>query len=90
MGLCTARGAGIALAAVGFFLWGDKTQPIKNREMGGAVALGGRRLMMTNNNQLTVGRIYKGGVRAEARWAGSAWGDLVSSFGASNWATKNI
>ena len=44
--------------------------------------------MMADNNQHGVGGSDKGDVRAEARWAGSVWGDLVSLFGASNRATK--
>jgi hypothetical protein len=61
-----------------------KSNPSKNREKGGALALGGCRLMMANNNQLGVGGHGRRGVGEEARWAGSAWGDLVPSFGASN------
>ena len=58
--------------------------PSKNREEGRALALGGRRLMMANNIQPASGRSGRGDVRAEARWAGSLWGDTMTSYGASN------
>jgi hypothetical protein len=45
--------------------------PSKNREDGRALALGGHRLMMANNNQPDSGRSGRGDVRAEVRWAGS-------------------
>ncbi len=61
-----------------------KRNPSKNRERGGALALGGRRLMMANNNQLGVVGRGRRGVGEEARWAESVRGDLVPSFGASN------
>ena len=48
------RGVGFALSAVGFLFWVSKKRQIKNKEMGGALALGGRSLMMKNNNQLGV------------------------------------
>ena len=37
-----------------------KREPSKNREMGRNLALGGRRLIMKNNNQLVVG--VRGGI----------------------------
>ena len=45
-----------------------KRDPSKNREMGRDLALGGRRSIMKNNNQLVVG--VRGGidVQEEARW----------------------
>jgi hypothetical protein len=61
-----------------------KRNPSKNRETGGALALGGRRFLNTHNNQMEVGVHGGGGIGEEARWAGSAWGDLVPSFGAMN------
>jgi len=61
-----------------------KRDALKNREMGGALDLGGRRLMMAHNNQPRMGRSNNGDVRAEARGQESAWGDTVPSFGASN------
>ena len=70
-------------------LFGEPMQaPSKNREEGRALALGGRRLMMANNYQPDSGRSGRGGVRAEARWAGSMWGDAITSYGASNGAAK--
>jgi hypothetical protein len=66
-----------------------KRDASKNREMGGALDLGGCHLMMAFNNQPRIGRSGNGDVRVEARGRESAWGDTVPSFGASNWATKN-
>ena len=37
-----------------------------------------------NNNQPIVGETGRGGVKVEAHWAGSAWGDTVPSFGVAN------
>ncbi len=61
-----------------------KRDASKNREMGGALDLGGRRLMMAYNNQPRIGRSDHGDVRAEGRGRESAWGDTVPSFGALN------
>ena len=61
-----------------------KRDASKNREMGGAVDLGGRRLMMAYNNQPRISGSNNGDVRAEARGQESARGDTVPSFGASN------
>jgi hypothetical protein len=61
-----------------------KRDALKNREMGGALDLGGRCLMMAYNNQPRIGRINNGDVRTEARGQESAWGDTDPSFGAVN------
>jgi len=67
------------------YLFGvPKRDASKNREMGGALDLGGCHLMMAYNNQPRIGRSDKGDVRAEARGRESAWGDTVPSFGVSN------
>ena len=58
-----------------------KREASKNREMGGALDLGGRRLMMAYNNQPRIGGSNNGDVRAEARGWESAWGDTVPSLG---------
>jgi hypothetical protein len=79
---------GFGSTMVGSLVWGANASPIKNREEGRALALGGRRLMMANNYQPDSGRSGRGGVRAEARWAGSMWGDAITSYGASNGAAK--
>jgi hypothetical protein len=63
-------------AMAGFMFGSPKRDASKNREMGGALDLGGRRLMMAYNNQPRV--------RAEACGQESAWGDTVPAFGASN------
>jgi hypothetical protein len=52
--------------------------------MGGALDLGGRRLMMAYNNQPRIGRRDNGDVRADVRGRESAWGDTVPAFGVSN------
>ena len=61
-----------------------KRDALKNREMGGALDLGGHCLMMAYNNQPRIGGSDNGAVRAEASGRESAWGDTVPSFGASN------
>jgi hypothetical protein len=57
-----------AFSAISSLVWGAEKRPIKNREMGRALALGGRCSIMKNNNQLVVG--VRGGmdVGEEARW----------------------
>jgi hypothetical protein len=52
--------------------------------MGGALDLGGCRLMMAYNNQPRIGGRDNGDVRADARGRESAWGDTVPAFGALN------
>jgi len=71
-------------AMAGLPVWGSEKRRIKNREMGRALDLGGRCLMMAYNNQPRIGGSDNGDVRAEARGRESAWGDTVPSFGASN------
>ncbi len=67
------------------YLFGaPKRDASKNREMGGALDLGGLRLMMAYNNQPRIGGSDNGDVRVEARGRESAWGDTIPSFGASN------
>ena len=61
-----------------------KRDASKNREMGGALDLGGRLFMMAYNNQPRISGSNNGDVRAEARGQESTWGDTVPSFGASN------
>ncbi len=60
----------------------------KNRERGGALALGGRRLIMANNNQPKVGGSGRLDVISERVGVGSAGGCTVQSFGAANGMTK--
>jgi hypothetical protein len=57
-----------------------KRDASKNREMGVALDLGDRRLMMAYINQPRIGGHDIGDVRAGE----SAWGDTVPAFGASN------
>ena len=61
-----------------------KRNPSKNRERGGALALGGCRLIKLYNNQPIAGGIDRGDVSVEARVAVSAWGGFIPLFGASN------
>ncbi len=49
-----------------------KRDASKNKEMGGALDLGGRHLMMAYNNQSRIGGSNNGDVRAEARGQESA------------------
>jgi hypothetical protein len=72
-------------------LFGGPTKaPSNNRERGGALALGGHRLMMQRNNQPRVGANDRLESGEEARWSGSAGWDVLASFGVSNGATKKI
>ncbi len=60
----------------------------KNREIRQALALGGRRSMMRDNNQLGVGgRVWRD-VGEEARGSCSMWGGGVQSFEVTNSAQK--
>ncbi len=71
-------------------LFGVPTQaPLKNREEGGALVLGGHQSIKILNNQLIVGRSGRGGV-LERRCAGGyrARGDTVQLFGVANETTK--
>ncbi len=61
-----------------------KRDASNNREMGGALDLGGHCLMMAYNNQPRIGGCNNGDVRVEARWRESAWGDTIPVFGVSN------
>jgi hypothetical protein len=61
-----------------------KRDASKNREMGVALDLGNRRLMMAYINQPRIGGHNNGDVRADACGRESAWGDTVPAFGASN------
>jgi len=49
------RAIGLAFAVVGSLVWGVAMQPIKNREGGEVLALGGRRFANRHNNQPNVG-----------------------------------
>jgi len=87
---CKARAIGLGGAAVGSPVWGAQTQPpSKNRERGGALALGGRRLMTKHNNQPKVGGSGRGGY-----WGGRATavervgGAFRYRLGAANGMTK--
>ena len=55
-----------------------------NREIHQSLALCGRRLEMQNYNQPDSWWIIRGDDREEVRGGGSAWGDVVPSFGPSN------
>ena len=63
-----ARGIGFALSAISSLVWCAEKRPIKKIEMGGALALGGRRSIMKHKNQLVVG--VRGGmdVGEDASW----------------------
>jgi hypothetical protein len=90
VGSCKACAIGFGGATFGSHVWGTNASSIKNREEGGALALGGRQSIKTINNQLIVSWCGMWDVRAEAHWGGSAWGDTFQSFGVANWTTKKI
>jgi hypothetical protein len=60
----------------------------KNREMGGPLALDGRRLMGGHNNQPKVGINGGRGIEEERRPGQNVWGGVVSLLGAANQRRK--
>ena len=62
-------------------VWGVKLIDQKNREMGGPLALDGRRLMGGHNNQPKVVVNGEGGVREETRPGRNVWGSLSTCLG---------
>ena len=70
------RGAlAVALAVVGLLFGGGvEVTESKNRERGGALALGGRLLMKTRNNQINVGSKVGRGFGEGARPGRNVWG----------------
>ncbi len=77
IGSCKLRAIGFCGASAGSPVWGANASPIKNREEGGALALGSHQSSKILNNQQIVGRSGVGNVRAEVRRGGSACGDSV-------------
>jgi hypothetical protein len=75
----------------GWFPFGTpKYTTSNNREENGALALGGRRLLATHNNQLGVGSRGRRDVGEEARGGWNVWEGGVQSFKATNSTQKNI
>ena len=62
----------------------------KNREIRQALALGGHRSMMRDNNQLEVGGCIQRDVGEEVRGSCSVWGGGVQSFEVTNSAHKKL
>jgi hypothetical protein len=62
----------------------------KNSEMGGPMALDGRRLMGGHNNQPKVGIDGGRGIEEERRPGRNMWGGVVSSLGAANRRRKKM
>jgi hypothetical protein len=65
-------------------IWGVILIDEKNREMGGPLALDGRRLMGGHNNQLKVSINGGRGIEEERRPGRNVWGGVVSLLGAAN------
>ncbi len=65
-------------------LWGGILINKRNREMGGPLALDGRRLMGGHNNQPKVGINSGRGIEEERRLGRNVWGGVVSLLGAAN------
>jgi hypothetical protein len=61
---------------------------LKNREIGGALALGGHRSINTYNNQMEVGIRGEGYIEEEARPGQNMWGGEVPSFLPSSGASR--
>jgi hypothetical protein len=62
-------------------VWGVELIDEKNREMGGPLALDGRRLMGGHNNQPKVVVNGEGGIREETQTGRNVWGMLSHSLG---------
>jgi len=58
---------GFGGAMAGFPVWGAQKRTINKKEKHGALALGGRHLVATHNNQPIVGRSRRGDVGEKAR-----------------------
>jgi hypothetical protein len=88
MGPLQAPGAGFVHAMAGSLVWDEFLIHIKNREMGGALALGGRRFLNIYNNQMEVG--IRGGlyIGEDARLGWNVWGVTAPSFWPFNLSTK--
>jgi hypothetical protein len=65
-------------------VWGGMLIDKKNGEMGGPVALDGRRLMGGLNNQPKLGIDGGRGIEEERRLGRNLWGGVVSLLGAAN------
>ncbi len=65
-----------------------KRHPSKNREMGGAVTLGGRSFVNRHNNQPKVGCDGGGVMMMRCKGGGTHGGYFFLSFWAANGATK--
>ena len=65
-------------------VWGVELIDKKNREMGGPLALDGRRLMGGHNNQPKVGIDGGRGIEEERQPGRNVWGGVVSLLGAAN------
>ena len=78
------RGGGGTRGDDGRPSFGAVNRAIKNREMGGPLALDGRHLKGGHNNQIKVGFDVGGGVGDERRPGRKVWGVVVSRNRASN------
>jgi hypothetical protein len=89
MGPLQAPGAGFAQAMSGYFVWDKFWSHIKNREIGGALALGGCRSINTYNNQMEVGVRGGGYIEEEARPGRNVWGGRDPVDFAVKWSVEN-
>ncbi len=71
-------------------VWGGILINKNNREMGGPLALDGRRLMWGHNNQPKVGINGGRGIEDERRPGRNVWGGVVSLLGAANQQRKKM
>jgi hypothetical protein len=84
MGPLQASCAGFAIVMAGSLVWGNKAMRINNREIGGALALDGHRLVKKSNNQPIVGRNKARDDGEGAQLGRSVWGGVVSLCGVAN------
>ncbi len=84
MGTLQVPSTGSALATADSLIWGNKTRHIKNREIGGALALGGHHLVKKCNNQQKNDGNDGRDDGEVTRLGRSVWGGIVSSCRAAN------
>jgi hypothetical protein len=70
-------------------IWDNFEATSINREIGGALALGGRRSMNTYKNQMKVGIRGGGTIEEEARLGRNVWGGQGPVVFAVKWSVKD-
>jgi hypothetical protein len=86
MGPLQAPSAGFAHAMASSLVWGNKIRHIKNREIGGALILDGRRLVKKAANNKQLAEAMGGMMKRDCGWGGVygrcclfVWGSKLSN-----------